>query len=65
MCFHSARLVSQQVTTERQYRLVCNIQGGAGSTVQVAHLHEGIKMGLVSKVTAEYASLWSMLRRET
>lgn len=27
-------------------KLVCNIQGGAGSTVQISHLHEGLKLGL-------------------
>ncbi|CAM9673788.1 unnamed protein product [Heterosigma akashiwo] len=26
-------------------KLVCNIQGGAGSAVNVAHLHEGVKLG--------------------
>jgi hypothetical protein len=40
-----------KVTTERQFRLVCNIQGGAGSAVQIAHLHEGIKMGLTGQVS--------------
>jgi hypothetical protein len=39
-----------KVSTDRQFKLVCNIQGGAGSTVQITHLHEGIKMGLTGSV---------------
>jgi ubiquitin carboxyl-terminal hydrolase 14 len=31
-------------------RLVCNIQGGHGSTTVINHLHEGIRLGLNSSV---------------
>jgi hypothetical protein len=40
----------KRLSRERQFKLVCNIQGGAGAAVQVAHLHEGVKVGLSDKV---------------
>lgn len=38
------------VRVERLNKLVCNIQGGAGSTVQVNHIHEGLKIGFEGTV---------------
>jgi ubiquitin carboxyl-terminal hydrolase 14 len=35
---------------ETMNKLVCNIQGGPGSTISVDHMHEGIKMGLEGSV---------------
>lgn len=34
------------VSKDTTRKLVCNIQGGAGSTVQISHLHEGLRLGL-------------------
>lgn len=39
-----------KVTVDKHYKLVCNIQGGAGSTQQIAHIGEGIKLGLTGTV---------------
>mmetsp|Transcript_5254 Transcript_5254/g.7263 ORF Transcript_5254/g.7263 Transcript_5254/m.7263 type:complete len:526 (-) Transcript_5254:361-1938(-) len=33
------------VRTDLIRKLVCNIQGGAGSTLNISHLHEGVQLG--------------------
>jgi len=38
------------VRSDRARKLVCNIQGGAASAVQVNHLHEGLRLGLEGTV---------------
>jgi ubiquitin carboxyl-terminal hydrolase 14 len=38
------------IRVEPVNKIVCNIQGGAGSTVTVDHLHEGVKLGLEGTV---------------
>eukprot|EP00611_Tribonema_gayanum_P012172 TRINITY_DN22822_c0_g1_i1.p1 TRINITY_DN22822_c0_g1~~TRINITY_DN22822_c0_g1_i1.p1 ORF type:complete len:617 (-),score=235.18 TRINITY_DN22822_c0_g1_i1:454-2232(-) len=47
----------KRTSRDRQFKLVCNIQGGAGATVQVAHLHEGVKVGLTNQVTMHSETL--------
>lgn len=39
-----------EIKRESDRKLVCNIQGGAGASVQINHLHEGIKMALEGEV---------------
>jgi hypothetical protein len=50
------------------HKLPCNIDGGAGRTTQVNHLHEGVMLGLTETVTKEAAALgrnaqWSKTSR--
>jgi len=49
-------------------KLVCNIEGGAGRTVQINHLHEGLMLGLTGDVEKQSAVLgrnavWSRTAR--
>lgn len=41
----------EQTLSFSMRKIVCNITGGAGSKIQVNHLHEGIKLGLTGELT--------------
>mmetsp|Transcript_5066 Transcript_5066/g.7707 ORF Transcript_5066/g.7707 Transcript_5066/m.7707 type:complete len:429 (-) Transcript_5066:360-1646(-) len=58
------------VRKDHTRKLVCNIQGGAGSTDQINHLHEGVLLGLEGSVEKrseilERDVLWSKTQRVT
>jgi len=47
-CTENEKEVSKK--KRKEFKLVCNIQGGAGSDVQISHMHEGIMLGLTGEV---------------
>eukprot|EP01038_Epipyxis_sp_PR26KG_P005030 gene5030-7019_t len=58
------------ISYEEVNKLVCNIQGGVGSgaTINVDHMHEGLKLGLESKIekfstVLNRNALWSKKQR--
>lgn len=56
---HCAETDAETDTTqvESSRKLICNIQGGAGSTVQINHMHEGIRLGLEGDIEKRSAVL--------
>lgn len=38
------------IRTDKMFKLVCNIQGGAGSTINIDYMRDGIKLGLQTNI---------------
>jgi len=64
-CAENDKEVSKK--QRKDFKLVCNIKGGAGSDVQISHMHEGVMLGLTGEVEKNSETLGrnSIFKKET
>ena len=54
------------IKTDQARKLVCNIQGGAGSATTIDHLNDGVKLGLKGSIEKHSEILgWVPARRKS